>query len=145
MKFLKIGLTLSAFGIFAFACSQNAGTNNSANTAANNTAVVTNAPTAQPTSTAATDEMAAAREIYKNNCVGCHKEDGSGGEKVLDTGEKIKVPNYKSPGAMKATDDKLYDKIANGEEGEMPAFKTKLNEAQMRSLVAFVKKEFQGR
>lgn len=142
MNFLKIGLTLSAFGVFAFACTQNAPTNN---TAAVNKPAENTAPTVQPSAAAPADEFASVRDIYKQNCVGCHKEDGSGGEKTLDNGDKIKVPSYKSPGAMKATDDKLYDYIANGEEGEMPAFKGKLTEEQMRTLVKFIRKEFQGK
>jgi Cytochrome c, mono- and diheme variants len=140
MKFLKISLILSALGIFAFACTQNAPTNNAA---ANNSFVAANSGNSQTAAPA--DELAEAREIYSRNCVGCHKENGTGGEKILDNGEKINVPNYKSQGAMNASDDKLYDYIANGEDGEMPAFKTKLSEAQMRSLVKFIRKEFQGK
>ena len=151
MKFLKFGLIFSAFALFAFACTQNAPTNTTANnatvnnTAANKTAVANTTPTAAAPAATPADELAAARDIFKQNCVGCHKEDGSGGEKVLDTGNKIKVPNYKSPGAMNATDDKLYDYIANGEENEMPAFKDRLTETQMRNLVKFIRREFQGK
>lgn len=151
MKFLKFGLIFSAFALFVLACSQNAPTNTTANnttannTAANKTAIANTTPTAAAPSATPADELAAARDIFKQNCVGCHKEDGSGGEKVLDNGDKIKVPSYKSPGAMNATDDKLYNYIANGEEGEMPAFKGKLTEEQMRGLVKFIRKEFQGK
>jgi mono/diheme cytochrome c family protein len=146
MKFLKISLILSAFSVFVFACGQNASTTNTANPTANQTATANTAPNSAPTAAATTaDEFASVREIYKESCVGCHKGDGSGGEKVLDNGDRIRVPSYKSPGAMNASDDKLYDYIANGEEGEMPAFKGKLTEEQMRTLVKFIRKEFQGK
>jgi mono/diheme cytochrome c family protein len=142
MKFLKIGLVLSAFSVFVFACGQNAPTANTTVSTANQAAPTNAAPTVAATPA---DEFASVREIYKESCVGCHKGDGSGGEKILDNGDKIRVPSYKSPGAMNASDDKLYDYIANGEEGEMPAFKGKLTEEQMRTLVKFIRKEFQGK
>ena len=153
MRFLKIGLLLSAAGIFAFACgggggAQDNSTNRTATTVRNQNAASTSNSTtttdAQPTATAATDELAEARAIYLETCVKCHKEDGSGGEATFQ-GKKVKVPSYKSPGAIKASDDKLYDYIANGEEGEMPAFKDRLSEAQMRDLVKFIRREFQGK
>jgi mono/diheme cytochrome c family protein len=144
MKLLKIGLLLSALGLFIFACGQNNPAVNT-NTANRNTAVVTNTTpaTTQPAATVM-DELAEARSIFTENCVGCHKEDGTGGEKTVE-GKKIKVPNYISDGAMKATDEKLFDYIANGEEGEMPAFKNKFSESQMKNLVKFIRKEFQGK
>jgi mono/diheme cytochrome c family protein len=144
MRLLKIGLLLSALALFIFACGQNNPAVNT-NPASGNTAVVTNTtpPTTQPAATAM-DELAEARAIFTENCVGCHKADGTGGEKTIE-GKKIKVPNYKSPGAMKATDDELLEYIANGEEGEMPAFKNKLSEAQMKSLVKFIRREFQDK
>jgi mono/diheme cytochrome c family protein len=157
MKFFKIGLLLlaAAAGLFAFACGDaqvNNSTNNATTTAGNRNAATASADSttattnAQPTATAAAvvDEFAEARTIYLETCVKCHKEDGSGGEATFE-GKKIKVPSYKSPGAMKASDDKLYNYIANGEEGEMPAFKDRLSETQMRDLVKFIRREFQGK
>lgn len=145
MKFLKIGLTLSALGLFAFACGQNAANTNTSNANAAKNTVSNATPVPEATATAAADEFATIRAVYKQNCVGCHKEDGSGGEKILDDGKKIRVPNYKSPGAIKASDQKLHDMIANGEEDEMPAFKGKLTEEQINNLVKFIRKEFQGK
>lgn len=136
MKFIKSIFIFTTLTLFVIACSENktAKTN-----VADNPIIVTNT-TAQPT--AAPDEFARSRKIYSESCVGCHREGGVGGEKDFE-GKKLKVPNYQSKGAMNASDDKLYDYIANGEEGEMPSFKNDLSEEEMRNLVRFIRKEFQ--
>jgi len=138
MKFIKFTLVLFSLALFIAACTETK-TNNT--NVATNTIVVANT-TAQPT--VAPDEFAQARKIFSESCVGCHRANGEGGEKDFE-GKKIKVPSYKSKGAMAASDDKLYDHIANGEEGEMPAFKDKLSDAQMKDLVKYIRREFQGK
>ncbi len=137
MKLIKVALILSAAAIFVAACAETKTTDT--NRASNNT--MTASANAQPT-IAAVDETAASRVIYLESCVGCHKEKGEGGAAEFK-GKKIKVPGFQSKGAMNASDDNLYRHIAEGEEDEMPAFKEKLSEAQMRNLVAFIRKEFQ--
>ncbi len=136
MKFIKFTLVLFSLTLLIIACTETK-TNNT--NVATNTIVITNT-TAQPT--AASDEFAEARKIFSESCVGCHRANGEGGEKDFE-GTKIKVPSYKSKGAMAASDDKLYNHIANGEEGEMPAFKDKLSDAQMKDLVKYIRREFQ--
>ncbi len=137
MKFIKFTLVLFSLALLIIACTE---------TKTNNTNVVTNTivvnTTARPT--AAPDEFAEARKIFSESCVGCHRANGEGGEKDFE-GTKIKVPSYKSKGAMAASDDKLYNRITNGEEGEMPAFKDKLSDAQMKDLVKYIRREFQGK
>jgi len=138
MKFIKFTLVLFSFALLIIACAETK-TNNS-NVAVNTTVVADTIiqPTASP------DEFAVSRKIFSESCIGCHRANGEGGEKDFE-GTKIKVPSYKSKGAMTASDDKLYDYIANGEEGEMPAFKDKLSDAQMRDLVKYIRREFQGK
>ena len=136
MKFIKLTLVLYSLALFIVACTETK-TNNT--NVATNTIIVANM-TAQPT--AAPDEFAEAQKIFSESCVGCHRANGEGGEKDFE-GTKIKVPSYKSKGAMAASDDKLYNYIANGEEGEMPAFKDKLSDAQMKDLVKYIRREFQ--
>ncbi len=138
MKLIKVALVLSTAAFFFAACAETKTTDT--NRAAN-AVIVANAD-AQPTAAAAVDEIAASRTIYSESCVGCHKENGAGGVAEFE-GKKIKVPSFQSKGAMNASDDNLYRHIAEGEEDEMPAFKDKLTEAQMRNLVAFIRKEFQ--
>lgn len=136
MKFIKTAFILSA-AAFSFAACAETKTINS-NVAAN-TVIVADA-TKQPT--AAIDDLAAARTIYLESCVGCHKENGTGGAGEFE-GKKIKVPSFQSKGAMNASDDNLHARIADGEEDEMPAFKDKLTQEQMKNLVKFIRKEFQ--
>ena len=140
MKSIKTVFILCMFGMFVAACTETK-INNVGNIPAN--ANSNAGVTAQPTATAA-DESAAAKTIYLETCVGCHRENGEGGEAEFE-GRKIKVPNFKSKGAMNASDEKLYKYIANGEDGEMPAFKDKLTEEQMKNLVKFIRLEFQNK
>jgi mono/diheme cytochrome c family protein len=136
MKLFKVAFVLLNVALFVVACGETKTTET--NRAANTIAVAN----AKPQPTAAVDEIAESRTIYLEACVGCHKEDGAGGADDFE-GKKIKVPSFQSKGAMNASDDNLYRHIAEGEEDEMPAFKDKLSETQMRNLVAFIRKEFQ--
>ncbi|MDQ3749114.1 MAG: cytochrome c, partial [Acidobacteriota bacterium] len=95
MKFIKFTLVLFSLTLLIIACTETK-TNNT--NVATNTIVITNT-TAQPT--AASDEFAEARKIFSESCVGCHRANGEGGEKDFE-GTKIKVPSYKSKGAMAA-------------------------------------------
>jgi mono/diheme cytochrome c family protein len=136
MKLIKVALVSLTAAFFVAACAETNTTDT--NRPSNNPVAI--AANAQPT--AAIDEIAASRIIYLETCVGCHKENGEGGAAEFE-GKKIKVPSFQSKGAMNASDDNLYRHIAEGEENEMPAFKDKLSEAQMKNLVAFIRKEFQ--
>lgn len=138
MKLIKVALVLLTIVCFVAACSETK--TSDTNLALNNT--ITAGANAQPTAAAVVDEIAASRTIYLDSCVGCHKENGAGGAAEFES-RKIKVPSFESRGAMNASDDNLYRHIAEGEADEMPAFKDKLNEAQMRNLVMFIRKEFQ--
>jgi len=136
MKFIKSVFIFMTIALLIVACSETRTTNTNV---AVNTTIVANS-TAQPT--AAPDEFARARKIYAESCVNCHREKGEGGAGEFE-GKKIKVPSFQSKGAMNASDDNLYYHIANGEEDEMPAFKNDLTEEEMRSLVRFIRQEFQ--
>jgi mono/diheme cytochrome c family protein len=139
MKLIKVAFVLLTAAFFAAACAE---TNTTETNRLLNNTIATAGANTQPTAAAAVDEIAVSRAIYLESCVGCHKENGEGGAAEFE-GKKIKVPAFQSKGAMNASDDNLYRHIAEGEEDEMPAFKDKLNESQMRNLVTFVRKEFQ--
>ena len=144
MKFIKTVVILSSLALLIFACAENRPLNTNS---ATNAITISNAniqPTVADTTdnTADNSNFAESRKIYLETCVGCHRENGGGGAAEYE-GKKIKVPSYQSRGAMNASDDKLYDYIANGEKDEMPAFKDKLTERQMRDLVKFIRQEFQ--
>ncbi len=143
MKRLKIGLILTAFTLFIIACTQTANVNTNA-PAANVAVVSNNAPQGEVTPAAAADELASARKNYTEKCVGCHRENGLGGEKVLDDGTKIKAPNFTSDRKRKDKDADWIETITNGAKDEgMPAYKGKLSDDEIKDLVKYIRREFQ--
>ena len=89
------------------------------------------------------DELAATRAVFKEHCVTCHGDNAAGG-RVQVEGREIKVPNLTGEHARKPTDERIAEKISEGDD-EMPAFKDKLTPQQIQELVRFIRKEFQGR
>lgn len=143
MRFLKTALIISALLVFIAACadtaSNNPATSNSANSAANNSA----AEAAKPSATI--DELAAARKVYSERCVKCHKQDGSGGAVDID-GIKIEAEDLRSEKMKKMDDAKYIKYITDGIKSEgMPAFKDILSEAEIRDVVKFIRAEFQSK
>ena len=134
MKLISLALTCVALALLATACTETATPTNTS----------TPATAASPAAPAAPgDQVATARANYTKNCEGCHGPTGEGGL-VRVNDKQIKVPSLKAGHALKHTDDELINIVTNGEEA-MPAFKEKLNAAQITELVQFVRKEFQGR
>jgi len=135
MKNLKLFL-LGVSLVMAWGCGTSAPVNN---TSTSNTKPST--PAASP---AATQEVVVAqgRELYKQNCAACHKEDGTGG-KITIEGKSIDPDDLTSQKIKKFSDEKISGYIVNGvvDEG-MPAFKEKLTEAQIREIVQFIRKDF---
>jgi mono/diheme cytochrome c family protein len=134
MKLIALALTLISIALVATACTETVAPTNSP---------VADAPAAAPSPTAPPDPLAAARVNYAKHCEACHGPEGVGGlVKVED--KQIKVASLKSPGVIKHTDYELAKVITSGEEA-MPAFKDKLTQEEIRDLVMFVRKEFQGK
>lgn len=143
MQFLKIGLILTAILLFITACNQTETTNTNL---ASNTVVATNSnnSAATPTTTTA-DELAAARKIYSEQCVRCHKEDGTGGVSIID-GKRIKAPNLTADKQKNEPDAEYIEVIENGEkEDGMPAFKGKISDDEIKNLVKLIRRDFQGK
>ena len=142
MKLLKISLVLSTFALFVFACSQAANTNNATNNATKNvnTTVNTNAPT-----NTAVDETALGKTSYKQNCANCHKDDGTGGKVTID-GRAMKPDDLTSDKMKNLTDEKYVRFIENGipDEG-MPALKGKISDAEIKAIIAYIRKDLQGK
>ena len=140
MKTLKIVMIFAALALFAAACGKTETTNttSNANTAKSN---ANTAPTAAATATP--DELAAVKKIYSEKCAGCHKDNGTGGEKDID-GVKIKVPDFTSEKLKGEPDNEFVDAITNGyKEDGMPAFKGKISDQEIKDLVKLIRKEFQ--
>lgn len=139
MKIFKLSLICAALGLFIFACADDKPANtNTTNAVVANSNKATNA---QPSAPA--NETADARKIYNESCANCHKEDGTGGKKVIE-GKTINADNFTTDKMAAMADEKYIDYIKNGVPDEgMPAFKNKLSDEQIKSVVKFIRAEFQ--
>ena len=72
---------------------------------------------------------------YRAKCASCHGADGSG---QTPMGKSMKLRDLRSPDVQKQTDKELYAVTADGK-GKMPAYKTKLSEAEINALVAHMR------
>ena len=165
MKALKLGLVVSLVALFFIACSTET-TNNNANPATNqnrssagtvappaassNATANTNSPSIPGAAPATNSNTAAARTASNSNtgsianidaaalytankCTGCHGADGKGNPNMKD------VPNFTDAAwQKKETDAELIKTIKNGHK-PMPAYKDKLNDDEIRALVAYVR------
>ena len=73
-----------------------------------------------------------AADLYKAKCAMCHGPDGS------KTNPAMGVKALNSPDVQKLSDADLTASITNGK-GKMPAYKGKLTDEQIKSLVAYVR------
>jgi cytochrome c6 len=83
--------------------------------------------------TAACADDAAA--LYKAKCAACHGADGTGN---TPAGKKLNARDFHSPEVMKQSDAELLDTTIKGK-NKMPAYKDKLKEDELKSLVAYVR------
>ena len=135
MKPLKLAaITLAAFALIT-SCSDTGSLNDT--TVVNTTSSKPSPPTASPS--AAVDEIAAGGKLYADNCTICHKDDGTGGKVTIEEPDDLTSDKIK-----KFTDEKIIGYVTNGVPDEgMPAFKDKLSEAEIKSVVQFVRSEIQ--
>jgi cytochrome c553 len=76
-----------------------------------------------------------AGDNYKSKCQMCHSADGTGNQ-------GMKIPSFKSPEAVKATDATLFAAIKNGTGTgtiKMPPYAGKLTDDQIKALVTYVR------
>ncbi|HEV2863418.1 MAG TPA: cytochrome c [Pyrinomonadaceae bacterium] len=145
MKTLKLALAASVLAaIFSLAaCGSDAPANQSANAPNVNANVAAKTTPAAPAATP--DALASARADFKQFCIRCHKEDGTGGVAELDEGQKIKVPNFREGHGAKHTVEQMAKKITNGDTDEgMPAFGKRLPPERIEALARFISQEFHG-
>ena len=134
MKMIALALMCVAIALVAIACTETATpTNTNTNTSR----------AASPSPAASVDELATARANYAKHCEACHGPEGTGGLVKVEN-KQIKVASLKADHAIKHPDDKLAKTITGGQE-EMPAFKDKLSQEEIRGLVQFIRKQFQGK
>jgi cytochrome c551 len=145
MKPIKLVLLIIAITLFAIACNNTTTTNQPGSN--NNVATVTTTPAASPStgsqpSASPADEFASIRPVYAAECARCHGITGEGGT-VEILKKKLKVPGLRTGHALNHSEEQLAKQIADGGDG-MPAYKDKLKQEEINTLVSFIRKEFQG-
>ena len=134
MRSIKLAILLGASLLFVGAC----GGSEDAPETPKETTMSSGSPTF------ASDEFASAKNIYKENCAGCHKDDGTGGP-TESNGRRIRVPDFTSEKVKRLPDETYLGYIRNGDDEEgMPAFKDKLSPEEMIGLVKLIRAEFQS-
>lgn len=73
-------------------------------------------------------------DIYKANCAMCHGPDGTSNTPV---GKAFHSASFKDPAVVKTPDATLAKVIKNGKD-KMPAFGSKLTDAQIKSVLAYI-------
>lgn len=135
MKSVKLFLFVAATSIFFVACSDSSRTSEQKK----DTITVTD-----PAPSSNIDELASAKQIYKENCAECHKDNGTGGPINLN-GRNVRVPDFTSEKVKRLPDETYLRYIRNGDEEEgMPAFKDNLSNEEMIDLVKLIRRDFQG-
>jgi Cu/Ag efflux protein CusF len=76
-------------------------------------------------------------EIYKTNCAECHGEKGGG---VEDKGI-----SFLEGHALHHEKEDFINRVTNGKEDEMPAFRDKLSKEEIKEVVDYVRNEIQSK
>jgi len=139
MKQLK-SVSVLLWCLAATACSSAVTTNNAVPTGAGSNAGVNRIPEVTPApESAAVTGLAMGKEIYATNCMICHKDTAKGGKLTLG-GKSLNPDDLTTPQMKAMTDQKLIGYVTNGIEDEgMPAFKGKLTEDEIKSVIAYVR------
>lgn len=74
-------------------------------------------------------------DVYKAKCQMCHGPDGTAN---TPAGKAIKASSFKSPAVKNASNADLIAVVHNGK-GKMPAYGTKLSDAQIKAAVAYIR------
>ena len=97
----------------------------------------------EPAVPATPDEVAMGENIFKQNCMKCHKEDGSGG-KVEMRGRTLNAENLISDKMKKEPDSVYIEYITKGVPSEgMPSFNEKLSADEMKAVVKYIREKLQ--
>lgn len=79
--------------------------------------------------------QSAGADTYKSKCAMCHGPDGTA---ATPMGKMMKIPSFKDPAVVKATDAALIETTKNGK-GKMPAYNGKLTDAQIKAVVSYIR------
>lgn len=79
--------------------------------------------------------QSAGADTYKAKCQMCHGPDGTA---ATPMGKMMKIPSFKDPDQVKATDASLIAITKDGK-GKMPAYNGKLTDDQIKEVVSFIR------
>jgi len=74
-------------------------------------------------------------DTYRSKCAMCHGPDGTAASPM---GKMMKIPSFKSPEVVKASDASLVAVTKSGK-GKMPAYNGKLTDGQIKDVIAYVR------
>lgn len=86
----------------------------------------------QPTTDVEIAKLAAGREVFAQNCVACHGEEGTGN---TDIGAPNLTDNFWIYGGDRQT---VFNTIYNGRQGHMPTWEARLSEVDRKILTLYV-------
>jgi putative membrane protein len=82
-------------------------------------------------------DLATGESIYRRYCVSCHQVDGRGLEGKL-------AADFRAPKRLAKPDSALVKSVTDGIPGTaMPAFRRELDDAEIRSVLAYVRKTYE--
>lgn len=79
--------------------------------------------------------QSAGADTYKAKCAMCHGPDGTA---ATPMGKMMKIPSFKAPDQVKAT-EASYIAITKEGKGKMPSYNGKLTDAQIKEVVSFIR------
>ncbi len=74
-------------------------------------------------------------DTYKTKCAMCHGPDGTA---ATPMGKMMKIPSFKSPEMVKASEASLVA-VTKGGKGKMPAYNGKLTDGQIKDVIVYVR------
>lgn len=153
MNSLKLTILAATFSIFVISCSQTPPATNTANMQTNRTSTnvtvnsngSSNGPgialrnrSAQSAEVSEVDD--AIVDLYAQKCMICHKDNGKGGRMTIE-GKTINPDDLTSAKIQAKSDEKLLAVIREGVPDEgMPAFKDKLTDDQIKTIIQKIRK-----
>ncbi|HTX42568.1 MAG TPA: cytochrome c [Acidobacteriaceae bacterium] len=79
--------------------------------------------------------QSAGADTYKAKCAMCHGPDGTA---ATPMGKMMKIPSFKDPAEVGASDATLIASTKNGK-GKMPAYNGKLTDGQIKEVVSYIR------
>lgn len=139
MRTIKYFVIFAMLSLFIVACAQSESPSNSAQ----NEATANESPAAANATPEIQDEVALGKKHYTEQCVKCHKENGTGGRVEIE-GKTLKAEDLTSAKMAKEPDEEYIEYITEGIQDEgMPSFKKILTEDEIKHVVKYIRADLQ--